>query len=237
MGVDPISSARKICSFDCVYCQVRRAKPYTGSRKIFVPTDEIISEIRSLPAVKLDYITFSGAGEPTLAKNLGQIIRAIRKIRGERIAVLTNSSLIYRKDVQKDLQLADFVAAKLDASSTSLFKKINRPKPGLRFDRVVKGIKEFKAKYKGRLALQIMFMGENISCAGEIARLAEEIDPDEVQINTPLRPCGIKSLSRKDMDKIKGYFRNMDVSSVYDAKRKKVKPINMEGMTKRRSEI
>jgi len=70
-----------------------------------------------LPLLKIDYITFSGTGEPTLAANLGQMIKEVKKIRCEKIAVLTNSSLMHREDVQKDLACADLVVAKLDASS------------------------------------------------------------------------------------------------------------------------
>ncbi|MFH1868444.1 MAG: radical SAM protein [Candidatus Omnitrophota bacterium] len=236
LGVDPISSERKICNFDCLYCQIGKAKAYTGRRKIFVPTADIINEIKRIPPVRLDYITFSGMGEPTLAKNLGLIIRAIRKIRKEKIAVLTNSSLIYKKDVQDDLRLADFVAVKLDVSSEALFKKVNRPKPGLKFYKILKGIKDFRARFKGKLALQIMLTERNRISARGVAVLTEYIDPDEVQINTPLRPCGVKPLSRQDIKEIKSYFKDRDIISVYDAKKKKARPVSTEGVFRRRGE-
>ena len=81
LGVDPLSQKNKICTFDCIYCQVGRAKPSQVQRKIYVPTKDIIQEIKNLPKIKADYITFSGKGEPTLAKNLGILIKQIKKIR------------------------------------------------------------------------------------------------------------------------------------------------------------
>jgi len=216
LGIDLIFSDDKICTFDCVYCQVGKIAALSDKREIFVSAAEIIKEIKSLPPLKIDYITFSGRGEPTLAKNLGEVIREIRKIRDEKIAVITNASLIDRKDVQDDLALADFVMLKLDAPSQELFLKINQPIKNTELNKILKGIKEFKLKYKGKLALQLMFIEENKGLAQELARLAKDIGPDEVQINTPLRLCDITPLSKKEIDAIKLHFKGMKVVSVYD---------------------
>jgi wyosine [tRNA(Phe)-imidazoG37] synthetase (radical SAM superfamily) len=235
LGVDLVSRRGKICTFDCVYCQIGKTRGLTDKRAVFVPTEKILAEIGSLPvSLKIDYITFSGTGEPTLALNLGEVIRGIRKIRKDRIAVITNSSLIGRKAVAADLALADLVIAKLDASGNGTFKKIDRPLEKIDFNRVVDDIKEFRRGYRGKLALQIMFVEDNMAEAGKIARLAASIRPDEIQLNTPLRPCGVKPLGRKEMRKIAGYFRGMKVRSVYDTERKKVAPLSRKATTMRR---
>ena len=234
LGVDLISREGKTCTFDCLYCQIGPTKILTDKRDVFVPTKKVLEEIESLPPLEIDYITFSGRGEPTIAKNLGEVISGIRKIRKEKIAIITNSSLIDRIDVQLDLKFADLVMAKLDVHSEGLFSLLNRPIEGVKLNNILKGIKEFKSVYKGKLALQIMFTEENKSYASEIRRLAEEIGPDEVQLNTALRPCALKALSQKDMDIIKGYFKGMDVISLYDAKKKKVVSINREDTLRRR---
>ncbi len=234
LGIDPVSRKEKICTFDCIYCQLGDTKVFSDQRQVLVPTEKIIKEIRSLSSVKIDYITFSGRGEPTLAKNLGEMITEIKKIRKENIAVITNSSLIDRKDVQEDLALADFVMAKLDACSGELFLKINKPMQGIRFDRISKGIKEFRSRFRGKLALQIMFIGENRICAKEIATLTGEIGLDEIQINTPLRPCGVKPLAKEEMDAIKGYFEGMNFISVFEAEKKKVEPVSKAATLRRR---
>jgi len=234
LGIDPISREKKICTFDCVYCQIGETRTLIDKRDIFIPEGEIIKEIKSLPRLEIDYITFSGRGEPTLARNLGGMINGIKKIRKEKVAIITNSSLIDRKDVQDDLVLADLVMAKLDAHSKNLFSRINKPVKGITFDKILRGIKEFKSTYSGKLALQIMFVRENKACALQIAEVVKDIAPDEVQLGTPLRPCGAKPISSEEMDNIKGYFKGMNIVSVYDAKKKKVDSINKEATLKRR---
>ena len=216
LGIDPVYvGGAKTCSFDCTYCQAGKTRILTDKRRIFIPTRKIIEEIKRLPRLKIDYITFSGAAESTLAKNLGEIIKGIKKIRKTKIAVLTNSSLIYKKDVQKDLLLADFVIAKLDAHNHTLFRKIGKPVKTIKFDKIVKGLKEFKSRRKGKFALQIMFVKENKRYAREIARLARSIKPDEIQINTPLRPCGLTPLPKKELVKIERFFKGTRYVNVY----------------------
>ncbi|NQT90536.1 MAG: radical SAM protein [Candidatus Omnitrophica bacterium] len=237
LGIDPISGKVKACSFDCIYCQVGKGRVRVLKRRVYVPAEKVIQEIRSLPPRKIDYITFSGIGEPTLAKNLGELVKGAKKLLKKKVAVLTNSSLIDRVGVQKDLRSADFVIAKLDASSEEIFKRVNRPRQGLRLAKIIKGIKTFKSGYRGTLALQVMFVKENKDTAWELAKIAKEIAPDEVQINTPLRPCGVKPLSRKEIDAIKKDFKGMKVVSVYDAKRKKVKSISKKDVLSRRGKV
>ena len=191
----------------------------------------------SLPPLKIDYITFSGIGEPTLAGNLGEMIKAIKKTRKERIAVLTNSSLMHRGDVRKDLFLADFIVAKLDAPSQNIFERVNQPIKTIKFDSIIEALKDFKSSYLGKLALQIMFLGQNKKYAPEIAKIAKEINPDEVQLNTPLRPCRVKPLPKQELDEIKKYFEGLKVISVYEAKIQKVKPVSGEDTLKRRGKI
>lgn len=237
LGIDPISQTEKVCTFDCVYCQLGRTENFTGERKIFIPVTEVIEELDRLPQVQIDYITFSGRGEPTLAGNLGRMIKAIKKIRKEKIAVLTNSSLLNRKDVQEDLLQADFVVAKLDADSQKVFDTVNKSMEGVKFGGILEGIKDFRGIYKGKMALQIMFIDENKKYARNIAQLAKDIDPDEVQINTPLRPCSVKPLSKTELIEIESYFDGLKVVSVYNAEKKKVKPISNEDTLKRRGKI
>jgi len=237
LGIDPVPCRRNICTFDCLYCQIGETEILSDERRVFVSAEEIINELKMLPPIEVDYITFSGRAEPTLAKNLGEMIRAVKKERAEKIAVLTNSSLLYREDVQDDLMPVDFVAAKLDASSQELFESINKPLESIKFDTIVNAIKEFKKVYKGKLALQIMFVEANKDYAKDIARIAKKINPDEVQINTPLRPSAVKPLSKKEIYAIKDYFKGMNVISVYEARKLEVTPISKEDTLRRRGKV
>ena len=237
LGIDPLSQEGKVCTFNCVYCQIKETGLLTDERKTFIQISDIIGEISSLPPLKIDYITFSGAGEPTLAANLGQMIKAVKKIRREKIAVLTNSSLMHKEDVQKDLSCADFVVAKLDAPLQNVFELVNQPMRTIKLDTIIQAIKDFKSCYLGKLALQIMFVEENKMYAKEIAQIAKEINPDEVQINTPLRLCRVKPLPREELDKIKKYFEGLNAISVYEAELKEVKPVSKEDTLKRRGKV
>ena len=203
LGIDLLSQEEKICNFDCVYCQLGPTKRHTIERKIYVPVEKIIEELESLPNAILDHITFSGRGEPTLAANLGWVIKAIKLIRKVPVAVLTNSSLMDKEEVRKELALADFVIAKLDAYSQESLQEINNPHQDIEFANILEGIKEFRKGYQGKLALQIMFIDKNKDNIQKFAYLTNCIKPDEVQINTPLRPCNIKPLPKEEILKIK----------------------------------
>lgn len=243
LGVDLLSKEEKICVFDCAYCQLGETLIKTKKRKIYAPTKKVTEEIKRLPPdLPIGYITFSGMGEPTLAKNLGEVIRKIRNLRKEKMAVITDSSLMWDKSVREELSLADFVMAKLDASSQKSFEKINKPVEGIKFKDVYEGIRSFRVGHNIRLAIQIMFFEMNKDEFKRLAQLVFKIEPDEIQINTPLRPCMVKPLSKNALSKIKKYFedfsRRIDSSakivSVYDTKRKEVKAISREDTLMRR---
>jgi wyosine [tRNA(Phe)-imidazoG37] synthetase (radical SAM superfamily) len=239
LGIDPISSFQKTCTFDCVYCQSGRTEVFSCQREIFVPTEALIHELRSLPEVPVDYITFAGNGEPTLAKNLGGMIRAVKIVRSEKVAVITNASLIDRQDVVEDLLLADLVEAKLDASSAESFKAVNRPMPEIRWENMVEGLKAFRKVYKGYLTLQVMFVASNKACASALAKIARQIGPNEVEINTPLRACDVKPLSIEGLEEITAIFRGIcgagiKVRSVYEVKREKIQPFCQPSTERRR---
>ncbi len=246
LGVDILSQDKKTCTFNCLYCQLGSRSRRIVKRKIWVPTEKVISELKDLPRdLKIDYITFSGNGEPTLAKNLGDIIKKIRRIRREKVAVITNASFMRLKEVRRDLSLVDFVVAKIDAYSEESFRKINRPAAGIRFKDVYNGIKIFRKDYKGRFALQIMFIPQNKRHFKEIAEIAYKIRPDEIQINTPTRPNPIKPLPKAYISKITEYFRTygksikarVKIISVYEEARERTSAMNRKDTIRRRGAV
>lgn len=222
LGIDPLSQKSKVCNFDCIYCQLGRTADYVTERRQFVSTQALLDEIRLLPRSQaIDHLTFSGRGEPTLASNLGEMIRALRSVRSEEIAVITNSSLLYRTDVQDDLGFADYVLAKLDACSQKTFHRIDLPK-GITLKQIVQGITDFRQGFQGKLALQIMFMPENRQYAKEIAEIARRIGADEVQISTPLRRSAVPPLSASELEDIKQYFQDLSAVTVYEKERRNI---------------
>ena len=225
LGIDPITTNKKICNFDCIYCQLGRTTQFYTEREDFVSVADILTEIKSLPPVDIDYYTFSGRGEPTLAKNLSQMIHAVREQTKGKIAVITNAALIDQQEVQKDLMLADLVLAKLDACDEKSLKAVDIPAENIHIQTIIEGIKSFKGKFKGKLALQLMFVKENKQYAKAMAEIARDIDADEIQINTPLRPGG-SPLNEKDLSEIKKYFIGMPAMTVYEMERRDVKPFD-----------
>ena len=235
LGIDILSQPEKLCTFGCIYCQLGSKVKYTKERRVYVKTNEILSELTDiLPKIKIDHITFSGRGESTLAENLGEAITKIKEMQKKPVAVLTNSTLMNRADVIKDLSLADVVIAKLDSISMESLKSINQPDEGIRFCEILESIKNFRKGYQGRLGLQIMLMSKNKDEAENLAKLALEILPDEVQLGTPLRKCPVMPISEEEVFKIKRLFLGLPVVTVYDRKHGKIKPISREETSKRR---
>jgi len=238
LGIDLLSRRAKICSFDCVYCQLGKTKLATTTRQFYAQADDIIKELNTLPEdISIDYLTISGRGEPTLAKNLGDMVKLLKKERKEPVAVITNSTLMNRQDVREELSDADFIIAKLDACSQDSFLEINRPVSEIEFDNFLEGLTIFKKYFPGKMALQIMFIESNVKYAFAISQIAREINPDEVQLNTPLRPCAVNPLSREVMAGVKDIFGGLNVLSVYESSKKQVKPISDEDTLKRRGKI
>ena len=235
-GIDLICKPKKACSFDCIYCQLGKTKQKTFKRKVYVKTEKVLKELNeSLPKIEADVITFSGTGEPTLAKNLLAVIKSLRKSDKLPLAILTNSTLLADKSVANTLNKLDIVVAKLDAFDENSFQKINKPAGRISFKKYLEGIKSFRKIYTGKFALQMMFIKENKNFAREMAKISREINPDEIQINTPLRPCSIKPLTKLEIKKIKKEFSDFrNVISVYEAKKPKAMPLSIKEVRKRK---
>ena len=235
LGIDLLSQKEKICSFDCLYCQLGKTKITTITRQSYVPVGDILKELNMLPEdVSIDYLTLSGRGEPTLAKNIGDVIELLKKERKEPVAVITNSSLMNRQDVREELSYADFVIAKLDACSQESLMEINKPLEEMRFENFVEGMKLFRKHFRGKMAIQVMFMESNMKHACAMNEIVRKISPDEMQINTPLRPCAVDPLGRKELARIKNLFTGPNVISVYESMKRYVTPISDEDTLKRR---
>ncbi|RLG57222.1 MAG: radical SAM protein, partial [Hadesarchaea archaeon] len=189
LGIDLICQKGKVCSLDCIYCSLGKTTELTTKRRVFVSKDRMIQELKNaMKLVEADVITFSGTGEPTLALNLGEAITAVRDISDLPIAVLTNSSLMNRKDVRRDLAQADVVIGELDAPNEEMFRLINRPHHEVHLKDTIDGMKKFRDEFDGKFAVEVMFVPENKELSEDIASIVRMLRPDEVQINTPLRP-------------------------------------------------
>jgi len=238
LGIDLLSTEGNTCSFDCVYCQLGKTANPLVERRQFVSTEELTTALEKVRGIAADYATFSGVGEPTLASNLGQAIQLARSILRLPVAILTNSSLMPREDVRHELAQADVVVAKVDAPTEELFRQINRPYVGYALDDILQAIKLFRMNYRGKLALQMMFVEANMGYAADMARVAKELSADEVQINTPLRPCPVKPLTPEEIDAIGHEFSGLgQLVTVYESPRPDITPLSLRETLRRRPKL
>ena len=192
LGVDLVPY--KTCTFDCIYCDLGRTTHKTISRQSYVSPEEIQGELEiCLSALEKNpnYITISGSGEPTLNTNIGEIIRKIKEITSTPVAVLTNSSLLSFSEVRRDLLEADLILPSIDAVTPALFEYINRPHQSLKIEEILSGLIQFRKQYRGQVWLEILFCRGVNDGKDEIEKLKEvieTIEPDRVQLNTPVRP-------------------------------------------------
>ena len=188
LGVDLVTA--KTCSLDCIYCEARATTNLTMTRMEYVPVAEVIAELeatlREIPAP--DYITFSGAGEPTLNSGIGKVIDFIKENHPEcRVCLLSNGLLLGDETLQNELRKLDLIIPSLDASSEGEYLYINRPFPGETLEKLIDGLSSFRKNIPVKMALEI-FVVPGINDSDEsIRRFAEtvkRIQPDAIQLNT-----------------------------------------------------
>ena len=205
LGVDLVPF--KTCSYDCIYCQLGPTTCKTIERKEWVPLGDVVAQVRERLATAPDYVTLSGSGEPTLYSRLGELISAIKDATEIPVAVLTNGSLLWDKDVQRGLDAADLVVPSLDAGDASLFGHVNRPHESVHFEQMVEGLVEFRAGYTGACWLEVFLLGGMTAIPAEFDKMAgwiDRIQPDRIQLNTVTRPPAEEfalPVSREDMER------------------------------------
>ncbi len=180
----------KICTYACVYCQIGRTLRMEIERRPFYNPKRIYEEVgKKIKNERLDYITFVPDGEPTLDSNLGKEASMLRDF-SYPLAILTNSSLLWREDVREDLLNFDFVSLKLDAITPSLWKRIDRPHKSLELDKILEGMLDFRKIFRGKLVTETMLIS-NIDYGGEMEKIAdflELLNPEIAYIAIPTRP-------------------------------------------------
>ncbi|MGM0437240.1 MAG: radical SAM protein [Bacillota bacterium] len=218
LGINIIND--KSCSFDCVYCEVGKTLNLTIKRKKYTPTIKIIKELDDFLSKNpdLDYITFSSTGEPTLHSEINNIIKFIKDNYSQyKIALLTNSSLLWKESVRKEISSVDLIVPSLDAVSEDIFKKINYPEGSLHIDKIIDGIIKLRKEFCGKIWLEIFIIPEVNNSSQEIKKfikIIEKIKPDKVQINSLDRPGTknwVKKLSNLDKKELKSYFSDVDI--------------------------
>jgi wyosine [tRNA(Phe)-imidazoG37] synthetase (radical SAM superfamily) len=213
LGIDLVP--HKICTYDCIYCQIGKTTEKTLVRKEYVPVKEILEEVGSFlqeETSSTDVLSLAGSGEPTLHSQIRSVIKGIEDITSIPVAVITNGSLLYEEEVRQDLLSVDLVLPSLDAVSSEVFRKINRPRKGFSVDKVIEGLVEFRKVYKGQIWLEILFCKGVNDSKEELVRMkktVERIAPDRIHLNTVVRPPSEKwaiPLNQKEMEAMRAFF-------------------------------
>jgi len=213
LGIDLVP--HKICTYDCIYCQIGKTTEKTLVRKEYVPVKEILEEVGSFlqeETSSTDVLSLAGSGEPTLHSQIRSVIEGIKAITSIPVAVITNGSLLYEEEVRQDLLSVDLVLPSLDAVSSEVFRKINRPRKGFSVEKVIEGLVEFRKVYKGQIWLEILFCKGVNDSKEELVRMkktVERIAPDRIHLNTVVRPPSEKwavPLNQKEMEAMRTFF-------------------------------
>ncbi len=238
LGIDLVPY--KTCSLNCVYCECGPTTLLTDERREYVKTDEVLKELadflKNSPAI--DFITFSGSGEPTLHSGIGNIIDFIKTdFPDYKIALLTNGTLFQDERVIEEVKRADLIKPSLDAVSDDVFLRINRPYRGTGPEKIIGGLVNLRERYSGQIYLEIFIVPGINDSPEEIHRLAEaakKIRPEKIQLNALDRPpavSGIRKAEYKDLLKIASLFEPLaEIISRYDTKQLNILPSDIEDL-------
>jgi len=194
LGVDLFQD--KICTLNCIYCEVGATIHLTCERAEYAPFQDIREEIDAYcldqeRVGELDFITVTASGEPSLHVHFGEIIAHLKKTAAKPIAVLTNGTTLTDPQIRREMSLADVVIPSLDSALATGFRKIDRPAACVDLEQVIDGLVTFSHQYDGKIWLEILFAEGINDSAEEVAALRQAVKRmrlDRIQLNTVARP-------------------------------------------------
>ena len=192
LGVD--LNPMKVCTENCVFCQVGRTTELTIERREWVPTDEVLAEFDRWAAAgnQADYATLSGSGEPTMHSEFGAVMRHMKAAGKFKTALLSNGSLMWMPEVRRDAAVADVVKVTLSAWDEESFQRIHRPAEGVTFARLLEGERALRKEFRGQLWVEVMLMPGFNDAPEQVKAMAEQVsslEADAVHLNTTTRPA------------------------------------------------
>lgn len=197
LGINLLPSKIKTCSFDCIYCQYGRTTEWTlgpDRTNLPIPADvfEAIEKALKKPR-SMDYLTFSGNGEPTIHPDFPELVKGARqlldKYRPEvKLALLSNSTMVPKPAIREAIRIIDAPMMKLDAGDEETFQAINQPVEGLHLENVIKGLREIP-----QLMIQSVLVDGKVSNVKGSSYLAwknalAELRPQTIHIYSTERP-------------------------------------------------
>lgn len=222
LGINLLPTKGKICNFDCIYCECgwnadgRDDTKLPSAAEVRSALEAKLADIL-LEGTRVDSITFSGDGEPTLNPDFARIIDDTIALRDiycpqAKVSVLTNATKLLSDTVFGALRKVDAPILKLDAPTDERARKINGALPSFRVDDVVKGMKRFE----GDFILQTMFLKSDDFDSLEPQMLAKwmdivrELRPRLIMAYTIARPTPQSGLSAYSATQIREALKPLE---------------------------
>lgn len=219
LGIDVVDS--KTCNMNCVFCECGLTKEFIKERKSYINLEEMKKEVlHALENIEFDCITLSGSGEPTLNKDLKEIINWLKKTTNKKIVLITNSGLLWEKELREDIKNLDIILPTINTVYNSTFKKINRAYEELDISQIKKGLKALGEEFNGEILLETFIIEGINNTKKELDGLAEflnSIKYGKIQLNTLDRKgteAWVEPASKESLLKIKNYLELRNVKNV-----------------------
>lgn len=224
LGIDLLPE--KTCNLDCIYCEVCKTTNLTDERFRYADFDQVIVEIKNTRH-EIDYLTITGSGEPTLHLDLDILVDKLKQNFDHPIVLITNSLLLRKESVRKELLGIDIIMPSLDAISQKTFEAVNKPVNNIHIKDIIQGLIDFRKEYSGNIWLEILFckgINDNTEEVRQMREIIKQINPDKIQLNTVARPpayADTKTLSYGELQKIVDILDVENVEILLSSKNKK----------------
>jgi len=192
----------------------------------YVKYDQVIAELKQFMSSKpkIDFITFSGSGEPTLNSRIGDVLDFVKTNYPDiKTALLTNGTLLFDKKLRAELLKADVILPSIDAASQAVFEKIDRPNSSLKIETYIQGLIDLRKEYKGNIWVEVFLLKGFNDSKKELNLLKNailKINPDSIQLNTLDRPGTVMDLiplSKSELQEIIDYWNLPKVEIIASA--------------------
>ncbi len=218
LGLDLLGD--RVCSMDCIYCEVGATRVCTLERAPYVPAEDILHELEhwidegnELP----DAVTLGGLGEPCLNSEMAYVIEGARDLLPDvPVAVLTNSTLMLDERARTELALADIVLPSLDSLVLEEFLALNRPCEGIGPNEVAQGLIEFSRIFNGKIFLEILLakgVNDTDENLGRLEAFCKRLQPDRIDVVTLTRPGTVKSTGPVDKDELERWRKALHAAT------------------------
>jgi len=220
LGID-LSPKEKSCNFDCVYCELKGAKPVKSipnPPKVQDVIDGVKTALKKFPNIKV--ITITSNGEPTLYSELDELVDGLNKIKGDKkLLILSNSSTICDKSIQNTLSKIDIVKLSLDCATKRCFKRIDRPLKEIDLNNIIECLMEFGKVFKNTLVIEVLLVkgiNDNIEEMQKIADILQRLKPDRVDLGTIDRPPAydVKPVKEEKLEELAKLFKGLNISLI-----------------------